>query len=80
MNKIERFWNYLGCSDKTLNERQLLRLICLLGKEPDLYIKPLNNELSLMEEIVDIYIKAFETNSFKAIKEEDVLFSLAEIS
>lgn len=80
MNKIQKFWSYLGCSDTTLNEKQLLRLICLLGREPDLYFKPITEEFKLMEEILDIYIKAFETNCFKTLTEDIILHSLAEIS
>lgn len=80
MNKIQKFWNYLGCSDVTINEKQLLRLICLLGREPDLYFKPMTEESKLMEEILDVYIKAFETNCFKTLTEEIILHSLAELS
>ena len=80
MNKIERFFSYLGCSDKTINERQLIRLICLLGKESNINIKLENNEYDLMNHILDIYINAFETNSFVNLTEHNIAASLSEVS
>ena len=55
LNKIEKFWSYLGFSDKTINERQLLKLICLLGKE-NISIIPCTTEYNLTLQVLSIYI------------------------
>lgn len=77
---IEKFWSYLGFSDKTINERQLLRLICLLGKEPNISIKPASNEIDLLNQIILLYIDKMETNSFYNLTEQEIIQELCLVS
>lgn len=78
-NKIEKFWSYLGFSDKTINERQLLKLICLLGKE-NISIIPCTTEHDLALQVLNIYINKMETNSFHVLTEQEIIGELCLVS
>lgn len=72
MTKVEKFFSYIGLDNQSINETQMLRLICLLGQEHKV-ISIVPNNLDFFESILDIYINAFETNSFKNLTEQQVI-------
>lgn len=75
---VKRFFTYLGFNDTSINELQLLTLICLLGKQPNIVIKPADNLYDLLNQILSIYIKAFETNSFLNLTEYEIAEELSK--
>ena len=78
MNNVERFWSYLGFSNKTLNEKQLLQLIVLLCMDENIQLPNVQTELTLFNYIVDTFIHKMETNTFKHIKEQDIITKLMD--
>lgn len=78
MNNVERFWSYLGFSNKTLNEKQLLQLIVLLCMEENIQLPNVQTELTLFNYIVDTFIYKMETNTFKHINEQDIITKLMD--
>ncbi len=62
----------------SINERQLLKLICLLGEE-NIIISPCNNEYDLAKQICQIYINKLETNGFIHLTEYKIIQSLAMV-
>lgn len=75
--KIKKFFSYLGFNDTTINEKQILTLIYLLGREEDIVIKPKNNLQDLINQILMIYIDHLETNSFVNLTEYDIVKELS---
>ena len=74
---IKKFFSYLGFNDTTINEKQILILIYLLGREENIVIKPKNNLQDLINEILMIYIDHLETNSFVNLIEYDIVKELS---
>ena len=73
MEKVQRFYTYLGYNDTTINADQLVSLICLLTKEFDsLNIPKCKDPAQLMNWVLNLYIHAMET-SFKNITEYDIV-------
>ena len=60
----------------SINERQLLKLICLLGEE-NIIISPGNNEYDLAKQICQIYINKLETNGFIHLTEYKIIQGLS---
>ena len=73
---IKKFFSYLGFNDTTINEKQILTLIYLLGREENIVIKPKNNLQDLINQILMIYIDHLETNSFVNLTEYDIVKEL----
>lgn len=74
---IKKFFSYLGFNDTTINEKQILILIYLLGREENIVIKPKNNLQDLINQILMIYIDPLETNSFVNLTEYDIVKELS---
>lgn len=74
---IKKFFSYLGFNDTTINEKQILTLIYLLGREENIVIKPKNNLQDLINQILMIYIDRLETNSFVNLTEYDIVKELS---
>ena len=74
---IKKFFSYLGFNDTTINEKQILTLIYLLGREENIVIKPKNNLQDLINQILMIYIDHLETNSFVNLTEYDIVKELS---
>ena len=75
---IKKFFSYLGFNDTTINEKQILTLIYLLGREENIVIKPKKNNLQdLINQILMIYIDHLETNSFVNLTEYDIVKELS---
>ena len=74
---IKKFFSYLGFNDTTINEKQILTLIYLLGREENIVIKPKNNLQDLINQILMIYIDHLETNSFANLTEYDIVKELS---
>lgn len=74
---IKKFFSYLGFNDTTINEKQILTLIYLLGREENIVIKPKNNLQDLINQILMIYIDYLETNSFVNLTEYDIVKELS---
>ena len=74
---IKKFFSYLGFNDTTINEKQILILIYLLGREENIVIKPKNNLQDLINQILIIYIDHLETNSFVNLTEYDIVKELS---
>ena len=73
MEKVQRFYTYLGFNDTTINADQLVSLICLLTKEFDcLNIPKCGDPIELMNWVLDLYICGMET-TFKNITEYDII-------
>lgn len=79
-SKIIKFWSYLGFNDKIINERQILTLICLLGKEPNILIKPMDNLHDLILQILNLYINKFESAGFLHLTEYEIIQELYKVS
>ena len=56
LNKVIRFFRYLGFSDTSINAEQLLALICLLNEEEPTTLKGITIE-QILNEVLDIYIE-----------------------
>ena len=76
MNNVEKFWSYLGFSNTTMDEIQILQLIILLCKEEKVSLPKIDEEITLFNYIVDTFIHKLETNSFKHITEDDIIKEL----
>ena len=76
MNNVEKFWSYLGFSNTTMDEIQILQLIILLCKEEKVSLPKIDEEITLFNYIVDTFIHKLETNSFKHITEDDIIREL----
>ena len=74
---IKKFFSYLGFNDTIINEKQILILIYLLGREENIVIKPKNNLQDLINQILMIYIDHLETNSFVNLTEYDIVKELS---
>lgn len=72
MNKVEKFFQYLGFSDTTIDSEQVLKLLCLLSTDAEIRICKDTTIESLVNRLMDIYIKHFETNNLN-IKEQDII-------
>lgn len=77
--RVEKFFNYLGFSNTSINEMQLIKLICLLGLEKDIVIKPVYNEGDLLNQVLNIYIERLETNTFNVLTEGRIVEELCLI-
>lgn len=78
MNKIIRFFRYLGFSDTSINAEQLLALICLLNEEEPTTLKGITIE-QILNEVLDIYIEKIETWGFKHITEQEIVEVLSNV-
>ena len=76
MNNVEKFWSYLGFSNTTMDEIQILQLIILLCKEEKVSLPKIDEEITLFNYIVDTFIHKLETNSFKHITEDNIIKEL----
>lgn len=76
MTIIEKFFNYLGFSNTSINEMQLLKLICLLGYEQDIVIYPTCDAGDLLNQVLNIYIERLETNTFHVLTEDKIIQEL----
>ena len=74
---IKKFFSYLGFNDTTINEKQILILIYLLGREENIVIKPKDNLQDLINQILMIYIDHLETNSFVNLTKYDIVKELS---
>lgn len=75
MQLIEKFFNYLGFSDKSINAEQVLKLLVLLNKEesiPDI-LKYCETEFDIVKVVLSGLINKMETNSLKQITEQDII-------
>lgn len=78
MNKVIKFFRYLGFSDTSINAEQLLALICLLNEEQPTTLKGITME-QILNEVLDIYINKIETWNLKNITEQDIIEVLANV-
>ena len=78
MNKVIRFFRYLGFSDTSINAEQLLALICLLNEEEPTTLKGITIE-QILNEVLDIYIEKIETWEFKHITEQEIVEVLSNV-
>lgn len=78
MNKVIRFFRYLGFSDTSINAEQLLALICLLNEEEPTTLKGITIE-QILNEVLDIYIEKIETWGFKHITEQEIVEVLSNV-
>ena len=72
MNRVEKFFQYLGFSDTTIDSEQVLRLLCLLSKDGEIRISKDTTVESLVNRLMDIFITHFETNNLN-ITEQDII-------
>ena len=75
MQLVEKFFNYLGFSDKSINAEQVLKLLVLLNREesiPDI-LKYCETEFDIVKVVLTCLINKMETNSFRQITEQDII-------
>lgn len=63
MNKVEKFFQYLGFSDTTIDSEQVLKLLCLLTTDGEVRITKDTSVENLVNRLMDIFITHFETNN-----------------
>ena len=78
MTNIQKFFTYLGFSDTSINERQLLELICILNEEQHTLLRGISID-KLLNEVITIFIEKMETNSFKNITEQNIIERLVNV-
>lgn len=78
MTNIQKFFTYLGFSDTSINERQLLELICILNEEQHTLLRGTSID-KLLNEVITIFIEKMETNSFKNITEQNIIERLVNV-
>lgn len=78
MNKVIKFFRYLGFSDTSINAEQLLALICLLNEEQPTTLEGITME-QILNEVLDIYINKIETWNLNNITEQDIIEVLANV-
>lgn len=72
---IKALLDMLDLDITSINERQLLKLICLLGKE-NIIFNSCTNEYDLAKHICQIYIDKLETNGFIHLTEYEITQNL----
>ena len=75
MQLVEKFFNYLGFSDESINAEQVLKLLVLLNREesiPDI-LKYCETEFDIVKVVLTCLINKMETNSFRQITEQDII-------
>lgn len=72
MNKVEKFFQYLGFSDTMIDSEQVLKLLCLLTTDGEVRITKDTSVENLVNRLMDIFITHFETNNLN-ITEQDII-------
>ena len=75
INKVEKFFQYLGFSDTTIDSEQILKLLCLLTKDGEIRITKDTSLESLVNRLMDIFITHLETNNLN-ITELEIIEAL----
>lgn len=75
MNKVKRFFSYLGFSDTSINAEQLLCLITILNEEKPTTLRG-TTEVEVLNEVLDVYINKIEHYQLNEQKVIDRLSNL----